>query len=231
MAVKIDLRLCVITDAGMIGSRSMAEVIVSAVDGGATLIQYRDKSSSTREMYDAASALRGVVNEKRVPFIVNDHVDLALALGADGVHLGQDDLPARAARRILAEDAVIGVSVGSVAEALEAESDGADYVSIGPLYPTDTKPDAGAVAGREVVREIVQTVKVPVVAIGGINRSNVAEVMRLGVSGIAVVSAVMTAEDPVRATRELVDTMRSARTVTKVVAGTDNPGADLVEMM
>ena len=211
MAVKIDLRLCVITDAGMIGSRSMAEVIVSAVDGGATLIQYRDKSSSTREMYDAASALRDVVNEKRVPFIVNDHVDLALALGADGVHLGQDDLPARAARRILAEDAVIGVSVGSVAEALEAESDG--------------------VAGREVVREIVQTVKVPVVAIGGINRSNVAEVMRLGVSGIAVVSAVMTAEDPVRAARELVDTMRSARTVTKVVAGTDNPGADLVEMM
>lgn len=231
MAVKIDLRLCVITDAGMIGSRSMAEVIVSAVDGGATLIQYRDKSSGTREMYDAASALRGVASGKRVPFIVNDHVDLALALGADGVHLGQDDLPARVARRILGENAFIGVSVGSVAEALEAESDGADYVSIGPLYPTDTKPDAGAVASWEVVEEIVQTVKIPVVAIGGINRSNVAEVIRLGVSGIAVVSAVMTAEDPARATRELVDTMRSARTATKVVADKDNPGADLVEMM
>jgi len=203
----------------------MAEVIVRAVDGGATLVQYRDKGSSAREMYDTASGLRVVASEKRVPFIVNDHVDLALALGADGVHLGQDDLPARAARRVLAEDAVVGVSVGCVAEALEAESDGADYVSIGPLYHTDTKPDAGAVASREVVREIVQAVKIPVVAIGGISRSNVAEVMRLGVSGVAVVSAVMAAADPARATRELIGAICSAGPATKVVAGTD-----LVEM-
>jgi len=207
VAGKVDLRLCVITDAAMIGNRSMEQVVVGAIDGGATLIQYRDKSANMRRQYDAASALRGVVNGKGVPFIVNDHVDLALGVGADGVHLGQDDLPAGAARRILAEDAGVGVSVGSGAEALEAEVAGADYVSIGPLYATGTKPDAGPVVNREVVNEIVRTVNIPVVAIGGIDGSNVAEVMRLGISGVAVVSAVMTADDPTRAAREIVDSM------------------------
>ena len=212
---RVDLQLCVITDAGLIGKRSMEQVVVGAIDGGATLIQYRDKSGSMRERYDAASALCGVVNGKGVPFIVNDHVDLALGVGADGVHLGQDDLPAAAARRVLPDNAVIGVSVGSVEEALDAESNGADYVSIGPLYPTGTKPDAGAVVSREIVGEVVQAVKVPVVAIGGINASNVAEVMRLGVIGVAVVSAVMTAEDPTRATREIFSSMGFARTATE----------------
>ena len=214
-AGKVDLRLCVITDAGMIGNRSMERVVVDAVDGGATLIQYRDKSSSMRQKYEAASALCGVVRTKGVPFIVNDHVDLALGVGADGVHLGQDDLPAAAARRVLPDAAVIGVSVGSVAEAVDAESDGADYVSVGPLYTTGTKPDAGAVVSREIVREIVQTVNVPVVAIGGINELNVAEVVGLGVSGVAVVSAVMTAEEPRRATRRIVDSMGCARSATE----------------
>lgn len=209
MVGKVDLRLCVITDAAMIGNRSMEQVVVRAIDGGATLIQYRDKSANTRQKYDAASALCGVVNGKGVAFIINDHVDLALGVGADGVHLGQDDLPAAVARRVLGEDAVVGVSVGSVAEALEAESDGADYVSIGPLYPTGTKSDAGAVVSREIVRDVVRTVQIPVVAIGGINASNVAQVTGLGVSGVAVVSAVMTADDPTCGTREIIDSMRS----------------------
>ena len=209
VAGKVDLRLCVITDAAMIGDRSMEQVVVGAIDGGATLIQYRDKSANMRRKYDAASALRGVVNGKGVPFIVNDDVDLALGVGADGVHLGQDDLPVAVARRILADDAVVGVSVGSSAEALEAESAGADYVSIGPLYATGTKPDAGPVVNREVVNKIVRTVNIPVVAIGGIDASNVAEVVRLGMSGVAVVSAVMTADDPTRATREIIDSIHS----------------------
>jgi thiamine-phosphate diphosphorylase len=207
VAVKVDLRLCVITDAAMIGNRSMEQVVVGAIDGGATLIQYRDKSANMSRKYDAASALRGVVKGKGVPFIVNDHVDLALGVGADGVHLGQDDLPAAAARRILADDAIVGVSVGSLAKALEAEAAGADYVSIGPLYATGTKPDAGPVVNREVVNEIVRTVNIPVVAIGGIDGSNVAEVMSLGISGVAVVSAVMRADDPTRATRAIIDSM------------------------
>jgi thiamine-phosphate pyrophosphorylase len=214
-AGKVDLRLCVITDAGMIGDRYMERVVVGAIDGGATVVQYREKSSSMRHRYEAALALCGVVKGKGVPFIVNDHVDLALGVGGDGVHLGQDDLPAAAARRVLPDDAVVGVSVGSVAEAIEAESEGADYVSVGPLYATGTKPDAGAVVSREVVRGIVEAVNIPVIAIGGINASNVAAVMCLGVSGVAVVSAVMTAEDPRRATRRIVESMRSARSAPK----------------
>jgi thiamine-phosphate pyrophosphorylase len=193
----------------------MERVVADALDGGATLIQYRDKSATMRQRYEAASALCGVVKAKGIPFIVNDHVDLALDVGADGVHLGQDDLPAAVARRVLPDDAVIGVSVGSVAEAIEAESDGADYVSVGPLYATGTKPDAGAAVSREMVKEVVEAVNIPVIAIGGINASNVAEVMSLGVSGVAVVSAVMTARDPRRATRRIIDSMGSARSATE----------------
>ena len=211
MDESIDLRLCVITDAAMVSNRSLEQVVLGAIEGGATLIQYREKTASMRERYDAASALCRVVKERGVPFIVNDHVDLALAIEADGVHLGQDDLPAAATRRIIGGGSIIGVSVGSVAEAFQAESDGADYVSIGPFYTTRTKPDAGPVVSREIVREVVRTVRVPVVAIGGINAANVAEIMCLGVSGIALVSAVMMAENPAGAAHEIVDTMRAFR--------------------
>ncbi len=203
MCHKIDLRLCVITDAGMVSDRSVEQVVLGAIEGGATLIQYRDKRATMREKYDTASGLSSVVKGQGVPFMVNDHVDLAVAVRADGVHLGQDDLPVGVARRVLGDGSIIGVSAGSVAEALQAQSDGADYVSVGPMYATRTKPDAGPAVSRELVREIVHTVKIPVVAIGGINASNVDAVMALGVSGVAVVSAVMKADNPADAAREI----------------------------
>jgi len=187
----------------MVSNRSVEQVVLGAIEGGATLIQYRDKNATMREKYETAARLSGVVKGRRVPFMVNDHADLAVAVRADGVHLGQDDLPVCAARRVLGDGSVIGVSVGSVAEALQAQSDGAEYVSVGPMYPTRTKPDAGPAVSPALVREIVRTVKLPVVAVGGINASNVEAVMALGVCGVAVVSAVMKAEDPARAAREL----------------------------
>jgi thiamine-phosphate pyrophosphorylase len=202
---KIDLRLCIITDAGMVSNRSVERVVLGAIEGGASLIQYREKNATMREKYGAASRLCSIVKEQGVPFMVNDHADLAVAVRADGVHLGQDDLPVCAARRILGAGSVIGVSAGSVAEALQAQSDGAEYVSVGPVYPTRTKPDAGPAVSPELVREIVRAVQIPVVVIGGINASNVEAVMALGVSGVAVVSAVMKAEKPAHATREIAE--------------------------
>jgi len=202
---KIDLRLCVITDVGMVADRSLEGVVLGAIEGGATVIQYRDKRATMRAKFGAASALSSVVKERGVRFMVNDHADLAVAVRADGVHLGQDDLPVSAARRIVGAGAVIGVSAGSVAEARQAQSDGAEYVSVGPIYTTRTKPDAGPPVSAELVREIVRSVQIPVVAIGGIDASNVEVVMALGVSGVAVVSAVMKAADPAHATREIAE--------------------------
>jgi len=207
----IDLRLCVITDAGMVANRPIEQIVVSAIRGGATLIQYREKDACMRDKYEQASALCRIVRQNGVPFIVNDYADLALAVNADGVHLGQNDLPAAVARRILGDASILGVSVGSVAEALRAEQGGADYLSIGPLFPTLTKPDAGEAVNRKLVTEIVNTVDLPVIAIGGIDATNTSEVMRLGVDGVAVISAVMTAEDPMSAARQILDEVDSPR--------------------
>jgi thiamine-phosphate pyrophosphorylase len=164
-----------------------------------------------RDKYQQALTLCRVARQNDVPFIVNDHADLALAVNADGVHVGQDDLPAAAARSILGDGAILGVSVGSVAEALRAEQDGANYVSVGPFFPTRTKPDAGEAISWKLVTEIVKGVDLPVTAIGGIDAANASEVMRLGVAGVAVVSAVMTAEDPMSVARQILDEVNSSR--------------------
>jgi thiamine-phosphate pyrophosphorylase len=176
-----------------------------------------------RDKYERAAALCRAVKRTGVPFIVNDHADLALAIEADGVHLGQDDLPAAVVRRILGDGSILGVSVGSVAEARRAERDGAVYVSVGPVFPTLTKPDAGKPVSRDLVTEIVKAIDLPVIAIGGINASNASEVMRLGVDGVAVVSAAMTAEDPMSAARQILDKVDSSRSTSAV--------AEQMEMM
>jgi thiamine-phosphate pyrophosphorylase len=195
----------------MVANRPIEQVVLSAIRGGATLIQYREKNACMRDKYERAAALCPTVKQHGVPFIVNDRADLALAVDADGVHLGQDDLPAAVARRILGEGSILGVSVGSVAEALQAQQDGADYVSIGPIFPTLTKRDAGDAVSPQLATEIVKTVDLPVMAIGGIDAANASEVMQLGVDGVAVVSAVMTAEDPMLAAREILDKVDSSR--------------------
>lgn len=207
----IDLRLCVITDAGMVANRPIEQIVASAIRGGATLIQYREKNACMSDKYERAAGLCRAVKQTGIAFIVNDHADLALAIEADGVHLGQDDLPAAVVRRILGDGSILGVSVGSVPEARRAERDGADYVSVGPIFPTLTKPDAGETVSRKLVTEMVKTIDIPVIAIGGIDASNVSEVMRLGVDGVAIVSAVMTAEDPMSAARQILDKVDSSR--------------------
>ncbi len=198
----VDLRLYVITDATFRG-RTHEEVARAALEGGATVLQFREKRASTRALYETALRLRRLCAEFGVPFIVNDRVDIALAVDADGVHVGPDDLPVAVARRILGPHRIVGASAGTVEEALQAQEEGANYLGVGAIYATGTKPDAGAPIGPQALREIVRAVRIPVVGIGGISVHNLAEVIGAGAAGVAVISAVAAAEDMLRATRAL----------------------------
>ena len=197
----MDWTLYVITDRRW--GRSHLEVARAAIEGGATAIQLRDKEATTRELIEAGLALRELTREWGVAFIINDRVDVALAVDADGVHVGQDDMPAKLARKLVGPDKIVGVSASTIEEALQAEADGADYISASPVFATPTKPDAAPPTGLEGLRAIVEAVRIPVVAIGGINESNVEEVIRAGAAGVAVISAVVGAPDIAAAARRL----------------------------
>jgi thiamine-phosphate pyrophosphorylase len=186
--------LYVVTDLALSLGRSHAEVAALAVTGGADVIQLRDKSATGRDLLEAAEAIRHVTASAGALFIVNDRLDIALASGADGIHLGQHDLPARAARKI-APDLIIGVSIGSVEEGQRAVADGADYVALSPLFSTTSKVDAGNGHGLDLLATLCDDLAVPVLAIGGINTSNVQQVIRAGAAGVAVISAVVSQPD------------------------------------
>jgi thiamine-phosphate pyrophosphorylase len=193
--------LCVITDESL----CPVELAGMALDGGARMVQLRRKTASGLELYEWAVRIQELCRQREAIFIVNDRVDIALAMHADGVHLGQDDLPASAARSLLGPDALIGVSVANTAEAEKARRDGADYIGAGHIFPTFSKEKTTPPLGTSPIRDIGKAAGLPVVAIGGIGADNVQEVMKAGASGIAVISAVSGANDPVAAARFLVD--------------------------
>lgn len=176
----------------------------AALQGGARIIQLRDKEATTRQLVEYAQSLRTLTREYGALLIINDRLNVALAVEADGVHLGQDDLPVALARRIGGERLIIGVSAETVEEALRAEADGADYLGVGPMFATDTKPDAGVPVGPERLRAIKERVSIPVFGIGGITLQNAPQVLMAGADGICVISAIFTAPEPVQATRQLV---------------------------
>lgn len=182
--------LYVVTDPILSRGRSHAEVATQAIAGGADVIQLRDKTASGRDLLAAAETIREITASAGALFIVNDRLDIALASGADGVHLGQDDLPVRAARMI-APDLIVGVSVGSVEEGRRAVVDGADYVALSPLFSTSSKVDAGEGHGLALLSSLCDELEIPVLAIGGINPSNVEQVIWAGAAGVAVISAVI----------------------------------------
>jgi thiamine-phosphate pyrophosphorylase len=208
--------LYVVTDEKLSRGRSHLEIAALAIEGGVDVVQLRDKEMPTQEFFQCALGIRSLTARKGVRFIVNDRLDIALAVGADGVHLGQDDMPTAVARS-LAPDLVIGVSVGSVEEAVIAQREGADYVAVSPLFGTGSKNDAGPGHGLEVLRAVRGAVTLPVVGIGGINLTNVVEVIGAGADGVAVISAVVSQPDVVVAARELraavVNTKASLRRV------------------
>ncbi len=199
----MDLRLYVITDSRLLKGRSLVEAVEEAIRGGATVIQYREKEAPTRRMVEEARLLRALCRARGVPFIVNDRIDVALAVDADGVHVGDDDMPVWLARKLLGPRKIIGASADSVEKAILYASEGANYLGVGSVYATPTKPDAGPPIGLDGLKRILRVASVPVVAIGGINETNAREVLEAGVAGIAVISAVMGAPDVLEATRRL----------------------------
>ncbi len=200
----LDLRLYVVLDPAVAGARSVVEIAEQAIAGGATLLQLRDKRSSDRDFLDAATAIAKLSQTAGVRFIVNDRVDIAWASGADGVHLGHDDLPPAVARRLLGNDAIIGMSAGNPAELAAALPAQPDYLGVGPMYATRTKGDAGAPVGPAMIRTLRKAAPAtPLVGIGGITAANAAAVLAAGADGIAVVSAVVAAPDVEAATRAL----------------------------
>ncbi|WP_159709726.1 thiamine phosphate synthase [Geminicoccus flavidas] len=203
MSRRVDLRLYVVLDEATTPPAAFADLAEAAVAGGATTIQLRDKRSGARSLIALAQAVRTRLHGRNVPVIVNDRADLALAAGADGVHLGQDDLPAAFARAILGQDAIIGLSVTSEAEIGTVDPALVDHVGLGPIFPTDTKPDAAPALGPERFAAIRRLLALPVVAIGGIDHANAAQAIRAGADGVAVVSAVARAADPIAAARAL----------------------------
>jgi len=205
---KLNHALHVLTDEQLSRGRTTVDVVRAALAGGATVIQLRDKTASTRRLLELGRVLRALTREAGATFIVNDRADVALAVDADGVHVGQDDLPAREARRIVGANRVLGVSASSVAEALQAERDGADYIGAGTVFATVSKPDAGAPIGLEGLAQIARAVAIPVVAIGGVNAANAAECVAAGAAGVAVISAVVSADDVAAAARELREIVR-----------------------
>lgn len=197
------LSLYLVTDPLLCGSRGVEETCRLALRAGVGTLQLRDKNASTRELIRMAYILQNLCNRYEALFIVNDRVDVALATGADGIHLGQDDMPVFMARRILGSDAVVGASARSPEEASSAWKEGADYVAANLVFPTNTKTDLGEPLGTEAVMELKKASPMPLVAIGGINPSNADIVRKAGADGIAVVSAIMAAEDVPKAVRAL----------------------------
>ena len=208
----LDLSLYVVTDPDLSRGRSHDEVAVQALAGGANVIQLRDKRASTRELCETALRLQALASRAGALFMVNDRLDVALAVEAGGVHLGQDDLPAHLARRLLGPDKVLGISVENGEQARKAARDGADYVAIGPIYDArGTKADAGIPIGLEAIVGLRRHTELPIVAIGGIKHHHIGELIKAGADGAAVISAVVSAEDIAQSAREMKRHIQEAR--------------------
>ena len=194
--------LYLVLDTQALKGRDAVEVAARAIRGGAKVIQLRDKHLMRGEVLEIARRLKEICAEKGVLFIVNDYLDIALAAGADGLHLGQEDLPLAEARRLLPIDSLVGCSITSLSQAVRAQAGGADYVAVGSIYPTLSK-EKFKLVGLETLRRVRSRVSLPLIAIGGIDHTNVKEVMKAGATGVAVISAVLGADDVEEATRRL----------------------------
>lgn len=201
--------LHVLTDRELAYPRSLLEIIKLVISGGASVLQLRDKNASLEEMILLGKQLQSLTRDK-ISLIVNDNIEAALALNADGIHVGQKDTPAEKVRQIIGNKMVLGVSVSSVSQAIKAQKDGADYIGAGPLFPTLSKLDAGTILGLKGLKEIKMSVDIPIIAIGGITLKNAFETAEIA-DGIAVISAVLKANDPKQAVMDFVKIIKNAR--------------------
>ncbi len=207
----IDYSLYFVTDRSLAGGRATLEIVTAAVNGGASIVQLREKQCSTLEFIEQALSVKAFLKTRNIPLIINDRVDVAQAVKADGVHLGQTDMPLETARGILGDTMLIGISAECLADAIAAEKGGADYLGVSPIYATPTKTDTAPALGLKGLREIRQAVKLPLVGIGGLKRDNTAAVIRNGADGVAVISAIVAADDPEAAARELLQVIKEAQ--------------------
>jgi thiamine-phosphate pyrophosphorylase len=213
MRPHFDLSLYLVAGAPVAGARGLFETVREAVSGGVTMVQVRDPRAATRRLVEETYSLKKLLQPQNVALIVNDRIDVVLAAGADGVHLGQDDMTASDARRLLGEDFIIGLSVGSPAE-FEASRDhlhAVDYLGVGPVRSTSTKSDAGNAIGVEGLAKIRALTSLPIVGIGGLAAGHVGAVIKSGAQGVAVVSAICGADDPKKASQDLISEIRAVR--------------------
>ena len=192
--MNFDYTLYLVTDRQLMSCDSLTEAVEQAILGGCTMIQLREKELSSLEFYNQAVAVKQVTDKYHIPLIINDRIDIAMAVQATGVHIGQHDLPAAAVRKIIGENMLLGVSASSIAEAIQAQQDGADYLGVGAMFPTGTKTDADSVSMEEL-QKIRTAVSLPIVVIGGINKGNAGRFKPMGIDGLAVVSAIIAQSD------------------------------------
>ena len=200
---KLDLSLYLVTDKSD-DVEKFLNTIEEAIKGGVTVVQIREKTADTLDFYNLALKVKEITTKYNVPLIINDRVDIALASDADGVHVGQSDMPCDVTRRLIGDDKILGISAATVDEAQKAENDGADYIGTGAVFPTATKDDSPSVT-KDELKEVVNSVEIPVVAIGGITLENASELKDTGIAGLSVVSAIMSAENPKKASEELLN--------------------------
>jgi len=210
-----DISVYLITDRALSGARGVLDTVEAAIAGGATMVQLRDPEAKTRALVEEARAIHALTRAAGVPFIVNDRVDVALAAGADGVHVGQADMTVADVRALIGPEPILGLSITSEADLDVSDLRGVDYLGVGPVFQTSTKPDAAAPINVGGLEAIVARTKVPIVAIGGLHAGNAADAIAAGAHGIAVVSAICAAPDAEAATRELAEILRRAENNTQ----------------
>ena len=203
----IDLSLYLVTDNSE-DEKKFLKTIEEAINGGVSVVQIREKTADTLEFYNLALKVKEITTKYNVPLIINDRVDVALAIDADGVHVGQSDMPCDVTRKLIGENKILGVSAATIDEAKKAEKDGADYIGTGAVFPTSTKDDAPSITKKDL-KNIVDSINIPVVAIGGINIENANELKNTGISGLSVVSAIMSADNPKEASEKLLNIFNS----------------------
>lgn len=202
MKPKIDYSVYLVTDRDLMSTETIEEAIEQAIAGGTTLIQLREKECSSLDFYNTAVKVKEICDKNKVPLLINDRLDIALAVDADGVHVGQSDLPASVVRKIIGEDKIIGVSAGNLKDAVKAERDGADYIGVGAMYATGTKKDAKPTS-LETLKEIRKNVNIPIVVIGGINKDRIKDFKGTNINGVAIVSAIIAQKDIKRSANDI----------------------------
>lgn len=203
----VDLSLYLVTD-NSDDEEKFLKTIEEAILGGVTVVQIREKTADTLDFYNLAVKVKEITTKYDVDLIINDRVDVALAIDADGVHVGQSDMPCDVTRKLIGEDKILGVSAATIEEAKKAENDGADYIGTGAVFPTSTKDDAPSITKQDLI-DIVKSINIPVVAIGGITLENASELKDTGIAGLSVVSAIMGADNPKKASEKLLNIFNS----------------------